>query len=39
VRGALADAIERGEPLSPVRLNETPKTHRDKKIEVSPPAR
>jgi hypothetical protein len=39
VRGALADAIERGEPLSPVRLNETPKTHRDKAMEVSPPAR
>jgi hypothetical protein len=39
VRGALADAIERGEPLSPVRLNETPKTHRDKAIDVSPPAR
>jgi putative DNA primase/helicase len=39
VRGALADAIERGEPLSPIRLNETPKTHRDKAIEVSPPAR
>ena len=39
VRGALADAIERGEPLSPVRLNETTKTHRDKAIDVSPPAR
>jgi hypothetical protein len=39
VRGALADAIERGEPLSPVRLNETTKTHRDKAIEVSPRAR
>ena len=39
VRGALADAIERGEPLSPVRLNEATKTHRDKAIEVSPPAR
>jgi hypothetical protein len=39
VRAALADAIERGEPLSPVRLNETTKTHRDKAIDVSPPAR
>jgi putative DNA primase/helicase len=39
VRGALADAIERGEPLSPVRLNETTKTRRDKAIEVAPPAR
>jgi hypothetical protein len=39
VRGALADAIERGEPLSPVRLNETRKTHRDKAMDVSTPAR
>jgi hypothetical protein len=39
VRGALADAIEHGEPLSPVRLHATTKTHRDKAIEASPPAR
>jgi hypothetical protein len=39
VRGALADAIERGEPLSPVRLNQTTKAHRDKAIEVQPPTR